>query len=830
MDNQDSKNEILTPEQKEAINQAIESIVSSDLVTSDALLPQTLFLIPLETLPVFPGMMAPLVLSRPKWIDTIEQAMLNRGLVGLVLKKPTKEKEGDESMYSVGTVVRIIRKMNNTDGALTVLVHSLKRFKIQKIIRREPYIVAQVTYENDVLEKSVEFDALVRAVISQVKTLSESNPFFTEEMKLAMVNAPGPAALADLVAFALSLKREDAQDFLETNSVRERFEKLLIYLKREQEVADIQKKISEDVNQRVMKAQREYFLKEQLKTIRRELGSGTEEESTEGEDQYRKKIETVKLSAEAKKVALEELKRLESMPETSPEYGVIRNYLDWLLSLPWGQFTEETIDLAKAKQILDEDHYGIPKVKQRILEFLAVKKLNPKASGSILCLVGPPGVGKTSLGKSIARAMGRNFFRLSLGGMRDEAEIKGHRRTYIGAMPGKLISAFKRVGSQNPVLLLDEIDKLGASFQGDPASALLEVLDPEQNQSFLDHYLDVPFDLSQVVFIVTANTLSTIPGPLLDRMEVVEVTGYTLEEKQEIAIRHILPKEAEKHGLGNIQITLPPDTVQKLISEYAREPGMRSTQQNIAAICRKIATRIVENPKIKKIKVLPKDLYDYLGPEKFDQDTLRRTQTPGVICGLAWTPLGGQILFIEASDVPRKLLSKPEISNKDTSYGAFKVTGQLGDVMNESASLAYSYVKKLVKKQPKASSFFENNEIHVHIPAGAIPKDGPSAGVTMATALYSLVTDQPVKPKLAMTGELSLVGQVLPVGGIREKVLAAKRAGISHILLPKQNKKDLKEMPKENLEGLTFTFIDHFDEVLKAAFSDSKKTQPSKKH
>jgi len=809
----------------------------SELVAADAILPQTLFVIPIQTSPIYPGMIAPLVLSKQKLIETAEHAMANRGIVGLILTKdentaPTGDmdlKETPDGMYSIGTAVRILRKLNTSDGGMTVLVHSLKRFKVAKVVRENPYNVVQVDYKDDILEKSIELDALTRSVVAQVKKLSETNPFFTEEVKLAMVNAPGAGALADLVAFALSLKKEDAQDFLETAVVRSRFEKLLFHLKREQEVADLQRKINEDVNHKINRMQRDFFLREQMRSIRRELGG--DEEGARSIDKYKERIEKTKLSEEAKKVALEEVSKLETTSENSPEHQVIRNYLDWMFSLPWGLKTDDNLNLKHARQVLDEDHYGIPKVKERILEFLAVRKLKPDAKGSVLCLVGPPGVGKTSLGKSIAHAMGRNFFRFSLGGMRDEAEIKGHRRTYIGAMPGKILNALKRAGSENPVLLLDEVDKLGASFQGDPASALLEVLDPEQNHAFLDHYLDVPIDLSNVLFIVTANTTSSIPAPLLDRMEVVELSGYTLEEKEEIARTHVIPREVEKHGLKEGQLEITAQALHKMMLSYCREPGMRSLQQLVGQICRKVASKVVENPKLKKVKVDAKQLYEYLGPERFENELARRTEVPGVVVGLAWTPLGGQILFIESGDVPRwpvaskrskdvsyKIAAKGEAPPASpTSYGQFKLTGQLGEVMIESASIAYSYIKRKTKHNLAARTFFDENDIHLHIPAGAIPKDGPSAGVTMATALLSLVTGRKARADVAMTGELSLTGKVLPVGGIREKVLAAKRAGIKTVILPKQNRKDLKEIPEQNLVGLKFVFADMVEDVFRHA-------------
>lgn len=837
---------------------------ASEILTLDALLPQTLFIVPIPKTPIYPGMMAPVVLNHPKLIETVDAALSNRGIVGLLM---TNENTGDpldafvlapksveselntgldengpsskgipneigevkKSLYAVGTAVRVLKKLQMGDGSMTVLVQSLKRFEAKKLIREEPLTVVQAEYKEDIVLKDKALDAIIRSVLNQIKELSQHNPFLTEELKMAILNTTNPGSLADLIAFAIGLNKKSAQHFLETLDVYKRFEMILIHLKKEQQLVDIQKKINEDVGNKVQKLQREFFLKEQLKSIKKELSSGASDENAPDLfETYREKMESLKLSPEAKKAAAEELAKLEATSESSPEFNVIRNYLDWMLALPWGNFSADSLDLKKARKTLDEDHYGIPKVKERILEFLAVKKLKPDSKGSILCLVGPPGVGKTSLGKSIAKAMGRNFFRFSLGGMRDEAEIKGHRRTYIGAMPGKILNALKRAGTMNPILMLDEIDKLGASFQGDPASALLEVLDPEQNNAFLDHYLDVPFDLSNALFVMTANTTATIPAALLDRMEVVELSGYTFEEKQEIALKYVLPKELENHGLKPDFIRLPKETLERLISGYSREPGMRSLQQKITSIARKVALKVVENPKLKQITVEPKDLYEYLGPERFEDDLSKRVDIPGVVVGLAWTAMGGQTLFVEASDVPKAVLraqknhkSQPAVAAQplqNPGFGQLKITGQIGDVMSESAALAYSFVKKKTKASKKARKFFEENEIHLHIPAGAIPKDGPSAGVTMATALLSLITGKKVKKDLAMTGELSLVGKVLPVGGIKEKVLAAKRAGIKTIILPKQNKKDLREIPERNLKGLKVVFAEKVEDVFRKAF------------
>ncbi|MDC0256013.1 endopeptidase La, partial [Bacteriovoracales bacterium] len=622
-----------------------------------------------------------------------------------------------------------------------------------------------------------------------------------------------------LVAFALSLDIPEAQDFLETLVVKKRFAKLLVYLKREKDVADIQKKISDEVNDKVNKYQREYFLKEQLKVIRSELGM-EEDDKTREIKKMRTKLEKMGLPELAMKAIKEEMDRLEVIPDSSPEYNVSRTYLTWMLDLPWNKETTEDIIIEESRRILDRDHFGLEKAKERILEFLAVRKLKPQYDGTILCLAGPPGVGKTSLGKSIARSLGRKFYRFSLGGIRDEAEIKGHRRTYVGAMPGKIVQALKRVDVNNPVIMLDEIDKMGQSFQGDPASALLEVLDPEQNSSFIDNYLDVPFDLSKVLFIATANYTEAIPEPLLDRMEIIELSGYTLEEKVSIAVKWVIPRQLKKHGLEKGDFSINQKTIKKLIADYAREPGVRMMEQYMAKLCRRAAYEKVSQPK-KSEKFLPDSsgLEELLGSPRFQSDIIQKGMKPGVVTGLAWTAFGGEILFIETLPLKGK--------------GEFKLTGQLGDIMNESASIAYSLVKKLLQNElelkkkgsskeeenPDFEDYLASHEIHLHLPAGGTPKDGPSAGITMALALYSLASNKRVKEGLAMTGELSLTGKVLPVGGIKEKVLGAKRAGITKIILPKKNEKDLREVPDRHRKGISFFPVEHFDEVLKIAIA-----------
>jgi ATP-dependent Lon protease len=805
-------------------------VKSQGLILPDQILPPNLFILPINGPTVFPTLLAPLLVSNPRMVAMIEEALNRQRLIGLLITREGEPTENTkpEDLYDFGVVVKIVKRLKMPDGSVNLLVHSMKRFRSKRVLSEHPYLVVETEYLEDIAEKSNEMDALTRSVISHVKKLSETNPFFTEEMRLAMINAPGPSTVADLVAFALALPKGDAQDFLETLSVKARFEKLLIHLRHEQEVSDLQRKINDDVNNKLNKLQREFFLKEQMKTIKRELGM--EEDGKEKSARtFRERIEAAGMPDDVKKIALEELEKFESISENSPEYNVSRNYLETLVSLPWSKETVDDLDLTHAQEVLDAEHYGLEKVKERILEFLAVRNLKKDVKGSIICLVGPPGVGKTSIAKSIAKTLGRTFFRFSLGGMRDEAEIKGHRRTYVGAMPGKVLQGVRRAGTRNCVLVLDEIDKLGNSYQGDPASALLEVLDPEQNSSFLDHYVDVPFDLSHVLFITTANTTASIPGPLLDRMEVIELSGYTLEEKEDIASRYIIPRELESHGLKPGQLKIEKAALRKIMHEYAREPGLRTLQQLIGRIARKSAARIVKeiaqkekrggkatgkssgmtSQKVSPIVIREEGLDEWLGPQRYYNETSERITVPGVVTGLAWTSTGGDILFIEATDLP--------------GAGNLKLTGQMGQVMTESASIAWSYVKKKLAAENKYDrKFFRNNDFHLHIPAGAIPKDGPSAGVTMATALYSLITGRKAKQKLAMTGELSLVGKVLPVGGIKEKLLAARRAGITTVILPKLNEKDVKEVPEYALKGMTLHFASRIEEVLDLALVETK--------
>lgn len=830
--------------------------VNSQTETSDKF-PKEVVVIPIVNSPIFPGMIAPIILSEDKYTEELDKLVSKVGYVALNLVKFKEGQEyliddGDDDgqdedyddadgieeyemeafdssikdltskdIYKVGVFCKVVKKLKLPDGSVNLLVHGLKRYKISKFIGEDPLITVKAEIFDDIHESDEELDAYTRSVINQVKKLSEINPYFNEEMKLAMLNSPSPGSLADLVAFALSLDVPEAQDFLETLVVKKRFAKLLVYLKREKDVADIQKKITDEVNDKVNKYQREYFLREQLKVIRSELGMDEDEKSRDVK-RFKELIEEANMPEEAHKIAMEEVERLDSIPDSSPEYNIARTYLNWMTELPWSKSSNDNVDINKAKRILEKDHYGLEKAKERILEYLAVRQLKPEYDGTILCLAGPPGVGKTSMGQSIAQSLGRKFYRFSLGGMRDEAEIKGHRKTYVGAMPGKLIQALKRVEVNNPVIMLDEIDKLGRSYQGDPGSALLEVLDPEQNKTFIDNYLDMPFDLSKVLFIATANYVGEIPEALLDRMELIELSGYTMEEKVSIANKWVIPKQLKKHGLTTKDFSIPAASLKSLISDYAREPGVRKMEQIIAKLCRHAALKKVTSKTSKKFSPLAKNLEDVLGPKRFESEVAQKPLNPGIVTGLAWTAYGGEILFVETLPIQGK---------------GFKLTGQMGEVMNESANLAYSYVQKLLQDEidveekklkqtrnkkkkdaveaQKSLDFLTSHEVHLHLPAGATPKDGPSAGITMALALYSLAKNQKVKGHVAMTGELSLTGKVLPVGGIKEKVLAAKRAGIKEIILPYDNYKDLKEVPDRHRKGLKFFPVKHFDEVLK---------------
>ncbi len=782
--------------------------LESELVSIDQTLPEKLYIIPIRYRPIFPGIVTPLIISQGRFAEAIDKVIDESRTVGLVLIKDDDKDDVDiQDLYNYGTAAKILKRINLPDGGVNVLINSVKRFRVNEVLSNKQYILADVDYLDDrpLNRRTIEIKALTREVLSLLKKLSDNNPLFTEEMKLTMLNVDEPGKIADFVTSILNIEKSEYQEILETLNVKKRLQKVLHLLHKEMEVMSVQRKIQGQINDKIERQQKEFFLREQLKAIKQELGMDEDERSTEVR-KMKKKIDELDLKGEVREKVEEEIQKLGVMDPSSSEYTVSRNYLDTVLGLPWNVKTDDTIDLENAEKILEKEHYGLEDVKKRIVEFLAIRKVKPDASGSIICLVGPPGVGKTSLGKSIARALNRSFFRVSLGGMRDEAEIKGHRRTYIGAMPGKVIQGLKIAKSRNPVFMLDEIDKLGQSYQGDPASALLEVLDSEQNSEFRDHYLDLPFDLSDVLFITTANTLDSIPSVLLDRMEVIRLSGYIAQEKYHIARKYLLPKQVQEHGLKKGSIQIDKSGFLYIINGWARESGVRSLERQIERICRKSVTEVARGKKLPRKPLDQKDIREYLGPEKFLDDEFVGIDRPGLAVGLAWTSLGGVTMIIE---------SLSTVSNKG---GGLKLTGQLGDVMSESASIAYSHVQNRLSDNEEYSQFFEKNIVHIHVPAGATPKDGPSAGITMAASLYSLVTGKKIRKGVAMTGELTLSGRVLPVGGIKEKVIAAKRMKLKTIILPAENKKDVEEIPEYVKKGLKFILVSELSEVFEVVF------------
>ncbi len=780
---------------------------SGTLVQVDKVLPPKLSIVPLKTRPIFPGILTPLVIGGEKYIKTIERILKIDGYIGLVLVKNSEINEDKkENLYRVGTIGKVLKTINLPDGKLNIFINTVKRFEVKKYLSMNPHVVAAVNYVDSEahMDRDKELQAMVRTLYLEIKEVSEDNPFFTEEIKLNIANLDGAEKVVDFVSSILNVDREVQQDVLETFDVKKRVEKVLDLLHREKELLKLQKRIQEQINEKVTKQQREFFLHEQLRAIKKELGLEVDAKTSDY-NKFKEVLDNLELSDEVKNKTYEELEKLNVLDTRSPEYAVTRNYLETICSLPWNAVSTEELDIPRARKILNQDHYDLDEVKERILEFLSVKKLKPKSRGSILCLVGPPGVGKTSVGKSIARAMQRKFFRFSLGGMRDEAEIKGHRRTYIGAMPGKIIQALKIVGVKNPVLMLDEIDKLGVSFQGDPSSALLEVLDPEQNIDFRDHYLDLPFDLSSILFITTANTLDTIPAPLLDRMEVIRLSGYIEKEKIEIGKRYIIPRSLERNGLGKRDVKYESEALREILQGYVREAGLRNFEKSVDKINRKIARKRLEGEIGIPFTMKKENIKDFLGERIFIEELSQRIKRPGIAVGLAWTPLGGATLTIESILIPGK--------------GSLKLTGSLGDVMVESANIALSYVRSVMPKHKVDEKLLENSFIHLHVPAGATPKDGPSAGITMAAAMLSLVTGKKIKSKLAMTGELSLIGNVLPVGGIKEKMIAAKRAKMKQIILPSENRKDLNEIPEHIKRGLEFHLVETMNDVASLIFA-----------
>ena len=771
-------------------------------------IPSELPILPLSDVVVFQHMIVPLVASSAQAIRLIDDVVAGDRFIGVVLQKDLEQENPRfEHLHEYGCVARVSRMLKFPDESTRVLIQGVKRMKIVRMIGEKPYFIAQVETLEEKIENGIELTALARNAASQFQEIIRLTPSMPEDFRAAALSVEDPARLADVIAASLNLTLEEKQRLLETADVRARLGQLVTLLGREREVLHLDSEIKSRVTKSITKSQREYFLREQLKTIQKELDEGAEADPEIRE--LRDKIDKAKMPVEAKKVAIKEVQRLATVPSAAAEYTVIRTYLDWLIAMPWAKGTEDKLDIARARRILDEDHYDLEQVKKRILEYLSVLKLKGNSDGEvgvskgpILCFVGPPGVGKTSLGMSIARALGRKFVRISLGGIRDEAEIRGHRRTYVGALPGRIIQALRRVETNNPVFMLDEIDKVGADFRGDPSAALLEALDPQQNNAFSDHYLEVPFDLSRIMFITTANLLDPVPAALRDRMEVIGLPGYTEEEKIQIATKYLIPRQLSEHGLKKEQLTIPKPALAEIIRNYTREAGVRNLERQIAMLCRRTARRIVEGRK-GPVSVMPRNLKDLLGPSQFFHDVIERTTEPGVAVALAWTSAGGDILFVEATQMPGK--------------GSLILTGSLGEVMRESAQAALSYVRSHVHQLQIDPKLFEKTDLHVHVPAGATPKDGPSAGLTMAVALASLLMHRPVAPAMAMTGEITLRGKVLPVGGIKEKVLAASRSGVRTVLLPDQNRKDLTDVPAEIRKKLRFRFVKTINEAARFA-------------
>lgn len=853
-----------------------------DTLPAEMQLPPKLFIVPIGGRPIFPGIFTPLMINNAEDTKVIERAYEEDGCIGIVMLKDEVERPTLADVYNVGTVARIIKKINLPDGGINVFVSTIERFKIRKVLSKASPMVAAVEYLEDTEDDTFEVKALTRALISEMKEVSENNPMFSEEMRLNMVNIDHPGKIADFIASILNIDKEEQQKVLETLNVRSRMEQVLVYIKKEQEILRVQKKIQNELNERVEKNQRDYFLREELKSIQEELGISTDPKTSDYQ-KFKAKIESFAFSGEIKETVENELEKFQMLDPHDPEYNYVRNYLDLVCSLPWNDTKGEYYNLQAAAKVLDNDHYGLEDVKKRILEHLAVRRLKHDGKGSVLILVGPPGVGKTSVGRSIAQAMHKEFYRFSVGGEHDEAKIKGFRRTYVGAMPGQILEGLKITKSKSPVFMIDEVDKMNASHQGDPSAALLEVLDPEQNVNFRDTYLDLPFDVSNVFFILTANTLDTIPRPLLDRAEIIELSGYIDQEKIEIARKYLLPKNAKKNGLKKNQVKYTKSALALIATEYAREAGVRNYEKCIDKINRKLVhEQVLEYEKSMPPLVLPKevpaDLWEkaqkeakkavvaslatapgehtqetpepaapepnkealleearqnvlredaekiaaalskktftvdvpevrkYLGKAIFDESQIKSAAVPGTAIGLAWTSMGGDTLLVESIAF-------------ETSKGGLQLTGQMGDVMKESAQIAMNWAKQYaISNAYKPGDWFEKNTIHLHIPEGATPKDGPSAGITMATTFVSLLRGKKIKPHLAMTGELSLTGQVLPIGGLREKTVAAKRNKIKTIIIPKANERDLEEIPSHVKEGIQFVPVTRAEEVMKIVF------------
>jgi len=779
----------------------------------EIMLPKELPILPTKELVVFPYLIAPLVITDKDYAKMIDEVLAGDKMIGLFAQKdPKVKKPGIDGIFHTGTVGTIIKLLRFPDNSIRFLVQGLARIRVKKVIREKPYIAARVERIEEKREFTMEIEALKRNILVLFEKVVSLAPYLPEDLQVSALNIEDPGRLSDMIATNLHLTIAQKEEILEAFDLKLRLERLTQFLNKELGILELSKKIQTEAASEMGEIQKKYILREQLKAIQKELGEG--DAVTMEVEELRKKIEEANMTPEALEAAKKELDRLSKMNPAAAEYTVSRTYLDWLVSLPWQKSTQDLLDIKKARNVLDEDHYDLDQVKERILEYLAVRKLKEDMKGPILCFVGPPGVGKTSLGMSIARAMGRKFLRISLGGMRDEAEIRGHRRTYVGALPGRIIQGIKRAGYNNPIFMLDEVDKIGQDFRGDPASALLEVLDPEQNNSFSDHYLDVAFDLSKVMFITTANVLDTIHDVLLDRMEVIRIPGYTDREKLMIAKKYLIPKELSNHGLNSDQLSFTDRALSEVINGYTKESGLRNLERQIATICRKVAKEFVEEGRKAKAVIRSRDLHKYLGPVKFFSEEVERINRVGVAPALAWTRTGGEVMFVEATKMR---------GNK-----SLTLTGHMGEVMKESAQAALSYIRSRAQALGISDDFYNKLDIHIHVPAGAIPKDGPSAGITIATALASLLTERRVKPKLAMTGEITLRGEVLPIGGLKEKTLAAHRSGVKTVILPKKNEKDLEEIPEEIRKSVKFVFVESMDEVLDHALSDKRKLAVSR--
>jgi ATP-dependent Lon protease len=780
----------------------IQQLVETQVEAAPQSIPTTLPVLPLRDTVVFPDTMIPLTIGQERSIKLIDDVLASDRLLVLVTSKNTEiEAPGPDDLYEIGTVGVAHKMVKLPDNTMRILVQGLQRVRVARYVHEEPYLVADIEPIVDIAAEGKEMEALRASLLSVFSKIVSLVPYLPEELEVAAANVDEPGALAFLVASTMRIKTDDKQALLEESNVSARLRKLVSLLTQELEVLELGSKIQSDVRSEIDKTQRDYFLRQQLKAIQAELGETDQQQAEVNE--LREQVDKLGLPEEIDKAARKELDRLANLSPQSAEYPVIRTYLDWIITLPWNVSSEDNLDIKHAREVLDHDHYDLGKVKDRILEYLAVRKLKADLHGPILCFVGPPGVGKTSLGRSIATAMGRKFERISVGGVRDEAEIRGHRRTYVGAMPGIIVRAVRDAETNNPLFMIDEIDKTGADWRGDPASALLEVLDPEQNFTFRDHYMDLPFDLSKVMFITTANQLEPIPPPLRDRMEIIELSGYTIEEKLHIARNYLVPRQIEANGLTPGKIEFSDAAIREIIASYTHEAGVRNVEREIGTICRKVAREVAENGGGKKRSIGVKTVHELLGRQRIYAEVKRRTSDAGVATGLAWTPVGGDILFIEASSYPGD--------------GSLIITGQLGDVMRESAQAAMSYVRAHAAELGVDDDYFKKNDIHIHVPAGAIPKDGPSAGVTMATAICSLVTGTPVNHEVAMTGEITLTGQVLPIGGLKEKTLAAQRAGISTVILPARNQVDLEDVPENLRKEMTFIPVERVEQVWKAA-------------